>query len=133
MGKTAILSAQTYQPRRPLSQAIRAGDYVFVSGTAALEPDTYAIMGDTVAEQTDYTLKNILHVLTAAGIGEKGVVKVNVYLKNKNDFEAFNKVYATYFSDPKPARTTIVCDLVGAFLIEIDCVAFVGTCQDVSA
>jgi 2-iminobutanoate/2-iminopropanoate deaminase len=83
-------------------------------------------MGETVAEQTSYTLKNILHVLTAAGIGEKEVVKVNAYLKDKKDFEAFNQVYATFFSDPKPARTTIVCDLVGPFLVEIDCVACAG-------
>ena len=124
--KKALNSDRVPKPRSPLSLGIKAGDYVFISGTAAMEVGTYKIIGDSVKEQTKYTLRNILNVLKEDNLCEKDIVKVNVYLSNEVDFEEFNQVYEKYFSDPKPARTTVVCKLVGPFLIEIDCIAYNG-------
>ena len=124
--KKALNTGKVPKPRSPLSLGTIGGDYVFISGTAAMEVGTYKIVGDTVKEQTEYTLNNILHVLEEAGANEKDIVKVNAYLSNKIDFKEFNQAYEKFFSDPKPARTTIACDLVGPFLVEIDCIAYIG-------
>jgi 2-iminobutanoate/2-iminopropanoate deaminase len=123
--KKALYSSNYPKPRRPLSQAIQAGNFVFVSGTAALEPGTYNIIGETVAHQTTYTLNSILNLLKEVGADEQNVVKVNAYITDKSSFNEFNEAYEKFFTDPKPARTTVVSNLVGPFLVEIDCIAYV--------
>jgi 2-iminobutanoate/2-iminopropanoate deaminase len=108
----------------PFSQAIRAGDLIFVSGQVALDPATQKVIEGGVATQTEQVLKNIAAVLQAAGSGLHKVVRSGVYLKNMGDFAAMNAVYARHFPTEPPARTTIeVSRLPLDVLVEIDVIA----------
>jgi len=107
------------------SQGWIAGDFVFVSGQGPLDPETGLIVGETIEEQTARVLENIKVILEAAGASMSDVVKVAVHLSDLSLFQRFNKVYATYFPDPKPARTTVGSQLLG-ILVEIDAIAYLG-------
>ncbi|MBP1996869.1 Rid family detoxifying hydrolase [Paenibacillus eucommiae] len=106
----------------PYSQAIISGDFVFVSGQGPLDPVTDIIVEGTIEQQTELTLQNVSHILEAAGCTMDDVVKVNVFLATLKDFDAFNSVYTTFFSQPMPARSCIGAELDG-ILVEIDVIA----------
>jgi len=108
----------------PYSHAVKTGNLVYVSGQAALDPETMKLVGDTIKEQTERTFKNIGIILNGLGLGYSNVVKANVYLKNMEDFAAMNEVYAKVFGDHRPARTTIAVkqNPLDA-LVEIECIA----------
>jgi len=109
----------------PYSQALEAGDFLFLSGQIPLDPATGQIVPDGIAEQTHQVLKNIGAVLTAAGSSYAQVVKTTVYLRDMNDFAAMNEIYGTYFSAPAPARATIqAAALPRNVRVEIDAVAY---------
>ncbi len=107
------------------SLGARAGDFIFVSGQGPLDPTTGKIVGETIEEQTARTLENIKAILAAAGATMADVVKVSAHLSDLALFDRYNRVYAGYFSDPKPARTTVGSQLLG-ILVEIDAIAYVG-------
>ena len=108
----------------PYSQAILANDLIFLAGQGPLNPTTGQLELGDVRAQTTRTLDNIKAILKAAGSSLEKVVKCNVYLTDMADFSAMNEVYATYFSDPPPARTTIqAAALPGGIAVEIECVA----------
>jgi len=107
------------------SPGLRVGDFVFVSGQVPRDPTTGKIVGDTIEEQTAQVIENIKAVLEAGGATLADVVKVSAHLSDLALFEGYNKVYATYFPDPKPTRTTVGSQLLG-FLVEIDAIAYVG-------
>ena len=111
-------------PPGPYSQGIRAGDWVYVSGQVPMDPATQEIVGATIEEQTRRVLDNIRAILNAAGADMDDVVKTTVHLLDISMFDGFNKVYTTYFADPKPARTTVQSTLWNSILLEIDAVAF---------
>jgi 2-iminobutanoate/2-iminopropanoate deaminase len=109
----------------PYSQALGAGDFLFLSGQIALNPATGQIVDGGIAEQTHQVLKNIGAVLTAAGSSYAQVVKTTVYLQDMADFGAMNEVYGGYFTAPAPARSTIqAAALPRAVRVEIDAVAY---------
>lgn len=111
----------------PYSQAIRAGDFVFLSGQIPLDPGTGQIVAGGIAEQTHQVLKNLGAVLEAAGTSYAGVVKTTVYLADMGEFTAMNEIYGTYFSTPAPARATVqAARLPRDVRVEIDAVAFLG-------
>jgi 2-iminobutanoate/2-iminopropanoate deaminase len=105
-------------PRGPYSPAVRAGDFVFVSGQIAPE-----MTGD-IRHETRQVLTNIGKLLEAAQSGFKDAVKVNVYLADAADFAAMNEVYAEFFGEFKPARATIICKFIVDARVEIDCTAY---------
>ena len=108
------------------SQGIRAGDFIFVSGQGPLDPATGQLILGTIEEQTERVLENIKIILAAAGATMADVVKVSAHLGDVELFERYNKVYATYFPDPKPARTTVGSQLPAkGMLVEIDAIAYV--------
>jgi 2-iminobutanoate/2-iminopropanoate deaminase len=108
----------------PYSQAVRAGGFVFVSGQGAVNPATGKAVAGCIAEQTVRTLENVKGILEAAGASLASVVKVTVFLRDMNDFSAMNQVYAGYFAENPPARTTVeVSRLPMDFQIEIDAIA----------
>lgn len=125
MTKEEIRSERAAPPVGPYSQGIRVGDLVFVSGQVPVDPETSAIVGDTIEAQTERTLANIEAVLEAAGATMADVVKTTVHLSDLANFAQFNEVYARAFPDPKPARTTVGSSLPGAIMVEIDVVAHV--------
>lgn len=126
MRKTTIISSDAPSDTGPYSPAIGAGGFVFVSGQGPLHPQTHEIQGTTIEEQTRYTLNNIKALLEAADASMDDVVKVNAYLANAGDFDKFSVTYAEYFPRFLPARTTVGCGLVEG-LVEIDCVAYIGS------
>jgi 2-iminobutanoate/2-iminopropanoate deaminase len=110
--------------------ALVAGDYVFVSGQGPLDPQTLAIRGTTVAEQTRFTLENVVNLVRDAGGEPEDIVRCNCYLASIDFFGEFTEAYEQFFThEPRPTRTTIGCELAG-ILVEIDCIAYVPTTAD---
>jgi len=111
-------------PVAPFSPAIKAGGFVFASGQIAIDPATGKLVEGDIKAQTERVLKNLSAVLTAAGTSMDRAVKVTVFLKNISDFAAMNEVYAKFFPNAPPARSTVqVAGLVRDALVEIDVVA----------
>jgi 2-iminobutanoate/2-iminopropanoate deaminase len=125
MPKQQITTRSGASPIGAYSQGLRAGDFIFVSGQGPLDPATGQIVGATVEEQTTRVLENIKAILEAGGASMADVVKVTAHLSDLSLFERYNKIYATYFPDPKPTRTTVGSQLLG-ILVEIDAIAYVG-------
>lgn len=125
MPKHQITTTTGASPIGAYSQGLRVGDFVFVSGQGPLDPATGQIVGETIEEQTRRVLENIKAILEAGGVTMADVVKVTAHLSDLANFERYNKVYATYFPDPKPTRTTVGSQLLG-ILVEIDAIAYVG-------
>src|SRR5512147_1174049 len=107
MPKQQISTKSGASPIGAYSQGIRAGDFIFVSGQGPLDPTTGQLIDGDIEEQTARVLENIKAILSAAGASMADVVKVSAHLSDMQDFSRYNKVYATYFPDPKPARTTV--------------------------
>ena len=108
----------------PYSQGIKVNGLVFTAGQAGVVPGTKQLVGDTIAAQTEQTLKNISAILDAAGTDMAHVVKVMVLLADMSLFAEMNAVYATFFPHNPPARTTFAAkDLPMGALVEIDAVA----------
>ena len=106
------------------SQAIRAGDLVYVSGQGPLDPVTLEVRGTTVEEQTEATLRNVEAIARAAGGSLADVVKVSAFLSSIELFAGFNATYERIFDDlPRPARTTTGAELRD-ILVEIDAVLY---------
>ena len=125
MTKQRISTTTGAQPIGAYSQGLRAGDFVFVSGQGPLDPKTGKVTGATIEEQTARVLENIKAILEAAGASMADVVKVSAHLSDMSLFERYNRVYASYFPDPKPTRTTVGSQLPG-ILVEIDAIAYLG-------
>ena len=104
------------------SQAVRAGEFVFISGQGPLDPSTLEVVGTTIEEQTELTLRNLAAIAAAAGGSLRDVVKVSVFLSSIDLFAGFDATYARIFHElPRPARTTTGAELRG-ILVEIDAV-----------
>lgn len=111
-------------PSAPYSPAIVESGLVFVSGQGPLDPKTGEYRKGDIASETRQVFENIKSILEAAGTSMENVLKVNVYLRDINDFGAMNEVYKTVFTAPFPARTTIQAGaLPRGFAVEIECVA----------
>lgn len=122
--KTAILTRGAPVPSSPLSQAIACQGFVFVSGQGPIDPATGIYEKADIRTETRRVLENMRAVLAGAGVSMAHVVKVNVYLRDMQDFPAMNEIYGEYFTAPFPARTTIqAAALPRGFGLEIDCTA----------
>lgn len=108
----------------PYVQARIANGFLFASGQVPLDPKTGEIVGQNIQEQTAQVLKNIRAILKAAYLTPDNVVKTTCFLKNMDDFVAFNEVYATMFNDKLPARSAVeVARLPKDLLVEIEIIA----------
>ena len=108
----------------PYSQAIRAGDFVFVSGQLALKPGHKELSGGTIEEQTEQVFANLAAILAEAGTSLANLVKTTVFMQNLDDFQGMNSVYATHVGDRPPARSTVeVAKLPSNALVEIEAIA----------
>ena len=124
MTRQAISTTNAPAAVGPYSQAIIAGDLSFCAGQGAIDPATQDLRRGTVEEETERTLRNLEAVLDAAGATFADVVKTTVFLADINDFAAMNEVYAGFFPDPPPARTTVeVAALPKGFKVEIEAIA----------
>ena|SRR5436190_23779455 len=111
-------------PGGPYSQAIRSAGFVFLAGQGPFRPDGSKVDG-SFEDQARQTLDNLQAVAAAAGGSLADAVRVGVYLRDMSNFAVMNRIYAEFFRDPMPARTTIQSDLPG-FEIEVDAVLAVG-------
>jgi 2-iminobutanoate/2-iminopropanoate deaminase len=102
---------------------MQSDSLLFVSGQGGIEPgDPNAVAGD-IEEQTVRTVENIRKILAESGLTLADVLKVNVYLTDRNNYERFNRIYSQLFPQPYPARTLVYCELNFGLLVEIDVIA----------
>ncbi len=110
----------------PYSQAIQAGDFLFLSGQVPLDPKTGELVKGDVGQQTKQVLENIKRVLECQRLGMEDVVKVTIFLKNIENFNQVNEIYSTYFPTSPPARSTVeVARLPRDVEIEIEAIALI--------
>ncbi len=125
MTATQIRTDAAPAPAGAYSQGLAAGPFVFTAGMGPLDPATRAVLGDTVAEQTDVVLDHLESILSERGLGLGDVVKMTVHLQNlQRDFAEFDAAYRRRMSEPYPVRTTVGSDL-NRILVEIDAIALV--------
>jgi 2-iminobutanoate/2-iminopropanoate deaminase len=126
MSKQCIIAPNASPAAGPYSHAVRAGNFLYVSGQGPFAKDGSGAQRGTIEEETVRTLENLKAVLTDAGSGLEHVVKTTCFLKDMNNFKLFNTVYATYFTDNFPARTTVeVARLPMDIQVEIEAVAII--------
>lgn len=112
----------------PYSQAVVHAGIVYTAGQIALDPRTMQLVGGDVAAQTERVFENLRAVLDAAGASLASVVKTTVFLADMNDFAAMNEVYARFFGDHRPARSTVqAAALPKGAAVEIEAIAVVGS------
>jgi len=112
-------------PRGPYSPAVRAGDFIFVSGQVPVDPATGQLVSSDIGAETRQVLTNIQQVLAGCNAAMADVVKCTVYLGDGKDFAAMNAVYAEFFGEAKPARATVVTGFaVPGVRVEIDAIAY---------
>ena len=107
----------------PLSPAVRAGDFIFISGQVPIGSDGQMVSGNIEA-QTRQVLENVKAALALAGAEMSDVVKTTAWLEDARDFSGFNKVYGEYFASEPPARTTAESRLMASIKVEIEAVAY---------
>lgn len=105
--KTVVTTNDAPPPIGPYSQAIIAGNLIFVSGQIPLHPFTNELVTDNISSATHLVMENIGAILAGAGAGFEHIVKTTIFLKNMGDFAEVNEVYGTYFEGDYPARETV--------------------------
>ena len=124
MGKKEIKTDKAPAPIGPYSQAVQAGGFIFCSGQIALDPLTGKLDDSDVESETIRVMENLKAVLEAEGSSLDRVVKTTIFLRDMSDFKRINSIYALYFNNLPPARSTVqVASLPKSVSVEIDCIA----------
>ncbi len=127
MTKEIIYSAQAPEPIGPYSQAVKAGNMLFVSGQIAIDRATGVIVSSSIQHETTQVMVNLEAILKQAGTNFVNVVKCSIFLKDMNSFPIVNEVYGKYFPSNPPARETVeVSRLPKDVNVEISCIAIVN-------
>jgi 2-iminobutanoate/2-iminopropanoate deaminase len=122
--KKIINTAQAPAAIGPYSQAVQLGELVFTSGQIPLVPETMEIIAGGITEQTEQVMKNLMAVLAQANADAGSIIKTTCFIKDMNDFVAFNEVYAKYFPENAPARSCVeVARLPKDVLVEVEAIA----------
>ncbi|MEG1732555.1 MAG: RidA family protein [Longicatena sp.] len=107
----------------PYSPAVKLGDFVYLSGQIPLNPETGAVEGNSIEEQTHQVMKNIEVVLSEMGLGFKHIVKTTIFMSDLAEFDQLNEVYGSYLEEPYPARSCVqVARLPKDVKVEIECI-----------
>lgn len=124
MSKNVIYSANAPEPIGPYSQAIQAGDLLFVSGQVAIQKSSGNIVTGNIQDETHQVMKNLGEILKAASLNFSNVVKCTIFLTDMNNFPKVNEAYGSYFANQPPARETVeVSRLPKDVNVEISCIA----------
>jgi 2-iminobutanoate/2-iminopropanoate deaminase len=127
MSKKVIHTDKAPKAIGPYSQAIQAGNFLFLSGQIPLDPKTGELVKGDIGQQTQRVLENIKGILESQKLGMENVVKVTIFLKDLGNFDQVNEVYATYFPSSPPARSTVeVSKLPRNAEIEMEAIAVIG-------
>jgi 2-iminobutanoate/2-iminopropanoate deaminase len=120
-----VFPADAPTPRGPYSPAVRAGDFIYVSGQGPVDPVTDKLSPGDIQHETRLVLSNVRRILETCGATPADVVKCSVFLKDGHDFAQMNEVYAEFFGENRPARTTVEAKFANPEMrVEIDCVAY---------
>ena len=120
----AVHSDKAPKALGPYSQATKLGDFVYLSGQLGIDPNTGELAGETMKEQAEQAMKNIGAVLAEMGLRYDHIMKTTIFVKDLNDFDALNEVYAGFLEEPYPARSCVeVSRLPKGALVEIECLA----------
>jgi len=122
--KAVINSENAPKPVGPYNQAVKAGNFLFISGQIAIDPKQAKIVAQDIAGQTRQAIENLKAILQTAGYDLNDIVQVNVYLSSMTLFKEFNAEYAKFFHKNAPARVTIAAELPANALVEISTVAY---------
>lgn len=126
MSKEIIYSASAPEPIGPYSQAVKAGNLLFVSGQIAINRATRAIINVSIPDETNQVMANLEFILKQAGSSFDKVVKCSIFLKDMNNFPVVNEAYGKYFTKNPPARETVeVSRLPKDVNVEISCIAII--------
>ncbi len=126
MSKNIISTVNAPSAIGPYSQANQVGNLVFTSGQIPLDPETMKVVEGGISEQTEQVMKNLLAVLNAAQASASTVVKTTCFIKDMDDFVAFNEVYGKYFPESAPARSCVeVARLPKDVLVEVEAIALI--------
>jgi|SRR5687768_12047630 2-iminobutanoate/2-iminopropanoate deaminase len=129
-GKKIVSTEKAPKAIGPYSQAIRTENLLFTAGQVGLDPNTMELVEGGIEAQTRQVLTNLKHVLETADSGLNFVVKTTVFLQNLGDFAQMNSVYAEFFPENPPARSTVqVAALPKGALVEIECIALLKPIQ----
>lgn len=124
MSKEVVYSGEAPEPIGPYSQAIKAGNFLFVSGQIAIEKSSGQLRTVDIETETRQVMYNLGEILKAAGMTFSNVVKCSIFLRDMEQFTTVNKIYASYFGSMPPARETVeVSRLPKDVRVEISCVA----------
>ena len=124
MSRTIIFSPHAPEPIGPYSQAVQAGNLLFISGQIAIDQGNGKFVNANIKDETRQVMKNIEHILSAAGLDFTHVVKSTIFLKNMGDFPQVNEVYGSSFPSQPPARETVeLSKLPKEANVEISCIA----------
>lgn len=127
MQKSVVNAASAAPAIGPYSPALRVGDFLFLSGQIPLDPATGQLIDGDIKAQTVRVLQNMGELLKAGGADFTDVVRTTIFLADMNDFAVVNEIYASFFSEPYPARATVqVARLPRDVRVEIDAIAVVG-------
>lgn len=119
-----VRTSEAYESSAPLSQAIRHGDTVYVSGNVPVDPETEELVEGGVGPQTRQVLENVQAVLEEAGTSMDNVVRAGVFMTDMDAFGEMNEVYTEFMSEPYPARTAVKAEMANPdILVEIDVIA----------
>jgi 2-iminobutanoate/2-iminopropanoate deaminase len=122
MKRHAVQPHDVATPKAPYSPVVVSGDHVYTAGQVAFD-EAGSLVGDDMETQARRALDNLRSCLAAAGCALDEVVKVNAYLADLADFDAYNAIYREFFTEPYPARTTVQAGLPPGLLVEIEAVA----------
>jgi 2-iminobutanoate/2-iminopropanoate deaminase len=122
--KQAVNSPNAPKPVGPYSQAVIAGNTLYISGQLAIDPQTNTLIEADITVQTRQVLENIQAILQAANYSLNDVVQTTIYLSSMALFADFNREYAKYFPEVPPARATVACELKTGALVEVSAVAY---------
>lgn len=124
MSKSVVYSENAPEPIGPYSQAVQAGNMLFISGQIAIQRSTGKIITSTIEEETSQVMSNLGEVLKAGGMNFSNVVKTSIFLKDMNNFPLVNETYGRFFTQSPPARETVeVSRLPKDVNVEISCIA----------
>ena len=124
MSKQLIFTSEAPAPIGPYSQAVLAGNTLYVSGQIALDPDTGELINENITEETHAVMKNMEAILRAAGFGFSDVAKCTIFIRDMGQFAIINEAYGQYFKSNPPARETVeVSKLPKNVNVEISCIA----------
>ncbi len=122
--KTIINSDKAPAPIGPYSQAVRAGNTLFISGQIALDQSTGELVMDSIEEETEQVMRNLKYVIEEAGLDMSNIVKCSIFITDMNNFTVINEVYGRYFTQDPPARETVeVSGLPKGVNVEVSAIA----------